>query len=172
MEPDDRTEGARERLFQRFRELGIAAEIVPYPVARSVEDGKQMRGAMSGTFTKNLLLRDKKDRLFLVSIHEDRSLDLRTLHAQIGASGRLGFAPSERMIDVLGVSPGALTPLAIIDDIGGLVSVVLDGSLLRSDQVNFHPLVPGESVGLHPDELVAYVRSCGREPLILDLESA
>ncbi|WP_245295228.1 YbaK/EbsC family protein [Manganibacter manganicus] len=44
---------------------------------------------MAGTFTKNLLLKDKKGRLFLFSIHEDRALDLKTLHQRVGASGRL-----------------------------------------------------------------------------------
>src|SRR3546814_1771442 len=93
---------ARDRLFQRFAQLGIDAPTVPYPAHRTVEEGKILRGPMAGTFTKNLLLRDKKDRLFLFSIHEDRALDLKTLHTRVGANGRLGFAPAEWMLAEIG----------------------------------------------------------------------
>ena len=75
-------------LFGRLSALGIATTTVDYPAHRTVEEGRALRGAMSGCFTKNLLLRDKKGRLFLVVAHEERSVDLRTLHEQVGASGR------------------------------------------------------------------------------------
>jgi Ala-tRNA(Pro) deacylase len=163
-------EASRGRLFARLAELGIAAPIVPYPAHETVEEGKRLRGDMAGAFTKNLLLKDKKGRLFLLAIHEDRELDLKTLHTRIGANGRLGFAAVERMEALLGVSPGALTPLGIIHDETGEVTVVIDNVLLDAEQVNFHPLVQQESIGLSPDALIAFVRSCAREPLIVDLD--
>ncbi len=159
----------RARLFARLAELGATAPIVPYPAHETVEEGKRLRGDMPGTFTKNLLLKDKKGRLFLLAIHEDRELDLKTLHTRIGANGRLGFAAAERMEALLGVSPGALTPLGIIHDEAGEVTVVIDNVLLEAEQVNFHPLVQQESIGLSPDALIAFVRSCGRELLVVDL---
>ena len=94
---------ARERLFQRFAELGIATPTVPYPTHRTVEEGKVLRGAMAGTFTKNLLLKDKKGRLFLFTVDEDRVLDLKTVHTQIGAQTRLNFASGDLMLERLGV---------------------------------------------------------------------
>lgn len=161
--------GGRTRLLERLAELGIAAAVEPYPLHSTVEEGKRLRGDMAGTFTKNLLLRDKKGRLFLLAIHEDRELDLKTLHKQLGASGRLGFAAADRMQSLLGVSPGALTPLAIINDDGVEVTVVIDSVLLAATQINFHPLVQQESIGLAPEQLVEFVRSCGREPLIVEM---
>lgn len=154
-----------------MRICSIAAPTVPYPVHRTVEEGKLLRGAMAGTFTKNLLLKDKKDRLFLFSIHEDRALDLKTLHTRIGANGRLGFAPGERMVELLGVMPGALTPLGLINDSAGTVTAVVDASLLDAEQVNFHPLINTESTGVHPSELLAFIRSCGREPMLIDFDA-
>lgn len=61
-----------------------------------------------------MLLKDKKHHLFLLSIHEYRVLDLKTLHAPLGARGRLGFAPAERMIELLGVMPSGQAPYRII----------------------------------------------------------
>jgi cystathionine gamma-synthase len=151
----------RERVLRRLDELGIAAPTVPYPAHRTVNEGRRRRGAMAGTFTKNLLLRDKKGRLFLFAVDEDRVLDLRTAHTRVGASGRLGLASPERMREVLGVEPGALTLLALVNDEEGLVTAVVDAALLDADQVNVHPLVNTESTGLRPVDLLTFIKSCG-----------
>lgn len=164
-------DAGKARLRARFAALGIAAPTVPYPAHQTVEEGKALRGAMAGTFTKNLLLRDKKGRVFLFAIHEDRALDLRTLHLRVGANGRLGFVPGERMVELLGVPPGALTPLGLVNDAGAVVTAVVDAALLGAEQVNFHPLVNTESTGLAPQELLAFIRSCGREPMIVDFDA-
>lgn len=158
---------ARERLFQRFTELDIVAPIVPYPTHSTVEEGKMLRGNMAGIFTKNLLLKDKKGHLYLFTVDEDCVLDLKTVHTQIGAQTRLNFASGELMIERLGVPPGALTPLAIINDSEGAVTVVVDSSLLNAEQVNVHPLINTESTGLRPADLLTFIRSCGREPTLV-----
>lgn len=157
---------AQMRLFGRLRELGINTITLPYPAHQSVEEGKSLRGQMPGQFTKNLLLKDKKNTLFLVVAGEDQPIDLRTLHSRIGAQGRLGFAQTEQMQAVLGVAPGALTPFALINDAEAVVRVVLDADLLDAKQVNFHPLVNTESTGIRPDDLVKFIRASGREPIM------
>lgn len=164
------TEADREKLFQRFAELAIDAPTVPYPAHATVEEGKALRGAMTGTFTKNLLLKDKKGRHFLLSFHEDRALDLKTLHKRLGARGQLGFASGERVTEYLGVLPGALTPLGLINDRTGAVTAVVDASLMETEQVNFHPLVNTESTGLRPQDLLHFIRSCEREPMLVDFD--
>lgn len=168
---DTATEDARARLFERLASIGIAAPTVPYPAHETVEEGKRLRGDMAGTFTKNLLLRDKKGRLFLFSIHEDRALDLKTLHHHVGANGRLGFAPAEHMVELLGVQPGALTPLGLINDTAGVITAIVHACLLDAEQVNFHPLVNTESTGLRPADLLSFIRSCDREPLLVDFDA-
>lgn len=155
-------------MFERFAALGIRASTVPYPASHSVEAGKMLRGQMKGTFTKNLLLKDKKDHIFLLSVFEDLEVDLKTLHKRIGAHGRLGFASAKSMIDLLGVMPGALTPLSIINDKNNQIIVVLDASLMQAEQVNFHPLINTESTGLHPQELLKFLQSCDHEPILVD----
>ncbi|MQW58657.1 YbaK/EbsC family protein [Sinorhizobium meliloti] len=60
----------------------------------------------------------------------------------------MGFASSERVRYHLGVLPGALTPLGLINDRLSAITPVLDATLLGADQINFHPLVNTESKGL------------------------
>jgi len=170
MEDHPDIESQRRSLFERFEVLGIRTTVEPYPEHDTVEEGKALRGEMAGTFTKNLLLKDKKGQLFLVAAHEDREIDLKTLHTRIGARGRLGFAGPDRMMAALGIGPGALTPLAVLNDTAGSVAVVIDADLMEAGQVNFHPLVSTESVGLRPDDLTKFIESCDRTPIVVSLQ--
>ena len=117
-------------------------------------------------FTKNLLLRGKKKTLYLFSIEERREVDLKSLHRQIRARGRLGFAPPKIMSDLRGVEPGAL-----INDSDRLVPPMLDAVLFTAEQVNFHPLVQTGSTGIAPDELVAFLHRDDHEPVIVDFHA-
>ncbi len=161
----------QQELIEFLESLGIKVSRVPYPAHRTVEEGRLLRGDMPGTFTKNLLLKDKKGRLFLVVAEETRSIDLRTLHAKIGASGRLGFAPSDTVREILGVEPGALTPLALMQDRNHATTVVLDGKIINDEQLNFHPLVNTQSVGLSPAELIRFITATGHEYLVAEFDN-
>ncbi len=159
----------QDHLFSRLKELGIEAITVPYPAHRTVEEGRALRGNMSGTFTKNLLLKDKKGRLFLIVAEERREIDLKTLHTRVGANGRLGFAAAELVRGILGVEPGTATPFGLMNDIDRQVTPVIDASLMSAALVNFHPLVQTASTSIQPDNLVTFMRACGHEPLIVEM---
>jgi Ala-tRNA(Pro) deacylase len=74
------------------------------------------------------------------------------------------------MIEVLGVSPGAVTAFGLINDRAGRLKVVLDEGLLRHETVNCHPLVNTATTSLKSADLVAFMRATGHEPLILALD--
>jgi Ala-tRNA(Pro) deacylase len=72
---------------------------------------------------KNLYLRDRKKRNFLIVAQEDRVIDLKTLDQKIG-SDRLSFGSADRLFEMLGVRPGAVSPLTVINDSDHKVSAV------------------------------------------------
>lgn len=165
------TTDPRSHLFGRLEALGISTTTIPYPAHRTVEEGKALRGAMAGQFTKNLLLKDKKGTMFMVVADEDRAIDLKRLHLHVGAQGRLGFAAAEQMREILNVEPGALTPFSLLRDTGGMVKPVIDASLMQAEQLNFHPLVNTESTGIAPEALLVFMRACDHSPLIVDFDA-
>ena len=124
---------------------------------------------MSGTFTKNLLLKDKKKRLFLIVAEEGRDIDLKTFNARIGAKGHLSFASSELIRELLGVEPGTVTPFGLMNDLGKQVTPVIDASLMSATLINFHPLVHTASTGIRPGDLLSFIRACGHKPLIVEM---
>ncbi len=161
----------REHLIAFLASMGIRVEPVAYPAHSTVEKGRALRGDMAGTFTKNLLLKDKKGRLLLIVAEETRSIDLRTLHTKLEASGRLGFASTEAVRSTLGVEPGALTPLALAYDTARAITVILDAKIMHDQQLNFHPLINTESVGLTPHELISFIAATGHRHVIAELDN-
>lgn len=157
-----------EDLFARLTALGIETTTLPYPTHRTVEEGKALRGDMPGTFTKNLLLKDKKGKLFLVVAHEDSRLDLKTLHPRIGGQGRLGFAAPEQVRSLLGVDPGSITPFGLMNDAEHVVTPVIEATLTGAKWLNFHPLEQIWSTSIRPRDLLRFMQNCGHEPVVLE----
>lgn len=156
----------RPALLAHLRDLGLECPTSDHPALFTVEDSKSLRGTIPGGHTKNLFMKDKKGAFFLVVADEDAAIDLKGLHRIIGC-GRLSFAKSEPMRDLLGVAPGSVTPFGLINDTGGRVAVVLDEALARHERVNFHPLTNTATTTITWDGLLRFLESTGHEPQIL-----
>jgi Ala-tRNA(Pro) deacylase len=156
-------------LLARLAELGIDARTVEHPATFTVAESAPIKAAIPGAHSKNLFVKDKKGRLFLVVARDETRIDLKRLHETIGASGRLSFGSAEQLRDVLGVEPGSVTPFAVANDAEHRVSVVLDAALMAFERVNFHPLVNTMTTGLHRDDLLRFLASTGHAPRVLAL---
>src|SRR5919108_1905360 len=104
-----------QQLFARLDALGLAHRSVEHAPVFTVEEAKALRGELPGHHIKNLFLRNKKEEMWLVVALEDRTIDLKRLGDMLGA-GRLSFGSPERLRRQLGVEPGAVTPLALVND--------------------------------------------------------
>ena len=158
-----------EELFRYLGVQGIEVSTVAHPPLFTVADSQALRGTIPGAHTKNLFAKDKKGRHFLVVADEEAQIDLKALSKMLGAAGRLSFASPEAMMELLGVTPGAVTAFGVINDESRRVAVVLDRTLLSHDMVNCHPLTNEATTSLRPADLMAFFRSTGHEPLVLDL---
>jgi Ala-tRNA(Pro) deacylase len=158
-----------EDLIARLDELGLANQTVEHPPLFSVEDSRGLRGDIPGGHTKNLFVKDKKGRLFLLVLDEAAEVDLKRVHEKIGAQGRVSFGSAELLEEVWGVKPGSVTPFGALNDKAGRVTVVLDAALMRESRLNFHPLVNTRTTGLATGDLMTFLRATGHEPLIVAL---
>jgi Ala-tRNA(Pro) deacylase len=142
---------------------------VEHPPLFTVEDSRALRGDIPGGHCKNLFMKDKKGRLFLLVLEEDTIVDLKRVHERIGGQGRVSFGSSELLDEVWGVRPGAVTPFGAINDSGGRVTVVLDAEMMSHDRLNFHPLVNTRTTGLASPDLTKFLRATGHEPVLVAL---
>jgi Ala-tRNA(Pro) deacylase len=149
--------------------INIAYELHEHVAVFTVEEAELACAQYRGAHIKNLFLRNKKGRMWVVTCMAERQLDLRALGVELGG-GRLSFASPERMARTLGVIPGAVTPLGVVNDVGGEVSLVLDQGIFQFDVVNVHPLVNTMTVAMAPSEVVRFAEHCGHSPRVVDLE--
>jgi len=157
----------RADLLARLDELGFETTTMDHPPVFTVAESQELRGKLEGGHTKNLFLKDKKDRVWLVVAPEDGEIDLKRLHTRIGGQGRLSFGKPELLMELLGVVPGSVTAFAAINDTQGRVTVVLDEALMRHDLLNCHPLTNDATTTIRRDDLIAFLKGCGHDPQII-----
>jgi Ala-tRNA(Pro) deacylase len=161
----------RHDLFQRLHALAIRSETIEHDAVFTVAESARLERRLHGGHTKNLFLKDRKDRLFLVVALDSTAIDLKALHKSLG-SDRLSFGKPELLMQVLGVPPGSVTPFALINDTEARVTVVLDADMMHHECLNFHPLVNTATTNITREDLMRFIRSCGHEPRIVDLKAA
>ena len=137
-----------------------------HPPLRTVEDAKAHRGDMPGIHIKNLYLRDRKKRNFLIVAQEDRVIDLKNLDQKIGCD-RLSFGSADRLFEMLGVRPGAVSPFTLINDPDNKVQLLLDSDLADQPCLFAHPLVNDMTLGVSGADLTRFFNHTGHDPLLL-----
>lgn len=160
-----------DALLARLDALGIGYARHDHPPLFTVDDSKALRGDLPGGHCKNLFLRDRKGAMWLVVCLEDRRIDLKALGELLGGA-RLSFGSADRLMRVLGVIPGAVSPFALINDTRVEVEVILDKAMLEHRPLNYHPLVNTTTIAVAPEDLVRFVEACGHRPRVLDLDPA
>lgn len=163
-----------DEMIAMLENWGIAYTRADHVPLRTVEDSKKVQdqclpSEQGGGHIKNLYLRDNKKRNILVVAEQDRSIDLKTLHQTLG-TGRLSFGSADRLMENLGVRPGAVTPLSMINGVKSGVQIYIDKALQGCKQIYVHPLVNDRTLGLTPEGLNAFFAKIDVVPTWIDLE--
>jgi Ala-tRNA(Pro) deacylase len=153
-------------LYDRAR---LLERLHSHPPVYTVDEARVHTGELPGGHCKNLFLKDKKDRLWLATVLDERRVDLNALAKRVGA-GRLSFGKPPLLAEVLGVPPGAVTPLAVINDRARRVQVLLDRALMAHAEINCHPLTNDATVVLASGDLRRFLSATGHEPHEIDFE--
>ena len=158
----------RDELMQFFEAHGLKVSTVNHEPVFTVAESGDLHERIAGGHTKNLFLKDKKGRLFLVVALHDATINLKKIHEVIGAQGRVSFGNGDLLLEVLGVTPGSVTPFALINDREAQrVTPVLDAAMMAHEVLNYHPLSNDATTAISSQDLLAFVRACGHEPQVL-----
>jgi Ala-tRNA(Pro) deacylase len=157
-----------EQLFARLDALAIAHRTYSHPPVFTVAEATALRGRLPGGHCKSLFLKDKKGGFWLAVLLEKRRIDLNKLAAGLMAP-RFSFGSAADLYRVLGVSPGSVTPFALVNDVEHFVIPVLDAAMLDHDPVNYHPLANDRTTAIASADLLRFIVACGHEPRIIDL---
>ena len=154
--------------FYRFLDgLGISHSTKTHAPVFTVAESVSLRDEIPGGHTKNLFVKDKKDRYFVLTVEENATVDLKTVHKVIGAASRVSFGRPEKLMEYLGVVPGSVTVFGAINDVNCDVTFILDEDLMRHDVINGHPLSNDATTSIGNNDLLRFLEATGHAPLVL-----
>jgi Ala-tRNA(Pro) deacylase len=157
------------QLLDHLRGLGIAVTTVEHPAAFTVAKGERHAGHLPGVHIKNLFLCDAKEQMWLVTAPWNRTIELKKLPALIG-SARLSFGSPARLLRVLGVTPGSVTPFAVINDTQHQVRMIVDVEMMQQPIINAHPLINTMTTSIKSADLTSFLIASGHVPKHVDLQ--
>ena len=162
-----------DAIMETLDNLGITFTRFDHVPLRTVGDSKKAQGQFlsskdGGGHIKNLYLRDNKKHNLLLVAEQDRQIDLKTLNIKLG-TGRLSFGSAERLMENLGVRPGAVTPLSMINGVKTGVQLFIDNNLKNCNQIYVHPLVNDRTLGMTVEGLQAFFDKIKVKPFWVEL---
>ena len=116
---------------------------------------------------KNLFLKDDKKTLHLIVAASTTRVDLKTVGEVLALKG-LRFADATLLMNHLGVEPGSVTPLAVINDKDCAVQVIIDATLLKQKYLQVHPLKNSATVVITPTDLLTFFCLINRSYMMYD----
>ena len=161
------------QLMNKLDEWGISYKCYNHIPLKTVEDSKKHQSQFlnfenGGGHIKNLYLRDHKKNNILIVAEQDCLIDLKKLGTLI-FKGRLSFGTSNRLMENLGIRPGAVTPFSMINDIKKNVDLFIDIKLKNCLKIYAHPLVNDKTLEISPKNLDIFFDKLGVTPKWIDL---
>ena len=156
-------------IYQILDELGIAYKKHEHPPITTVEEGLEYRKDVEGLLIKNIFLRNKRgQRHYLVVIPHDKEVDLAKAR-EVVQDSKLGFAQEDRLMKYLGLKPGSVSLLGLINDENQDVGVVIDNEVWKSEVICVHPNVNTATLEISRDDLKKFLDHCGNAVHFADL---
>lgn len=136
-------------VYQVLNELGIDYQKYEHEPLYTCEQADPLYDKLEGAHCKNIFLRNKKgDKYYLVVLESHKHLDLKVLRKDLGES-KLSLGSPERLMNVLGVEPGSVSPFTLINDKENQCEVLIDEGLQKHQTVHFHPNVNTATLALN-----------------------
>lgn len=160
---------ANEELISCFDQLGLEYEQVEHEPVFTIEDALAATPHLEGIKTKNVFLRDAKGAChFLVIVPHDRRLDLAKLALALNVS-KLSMGSPDRLLRYLGVTPGAVSVFALINEQEKAVELVVDEKIWNAARMQGHPLQNTSTVSVTHSSLERFLSHTGHEPRVIQM---
>lgn len=155
-------------LMSDLATLAIEHLVYEHQAVFTVEESRAIKTELTCLHTKNLFLKDAKNAFFLLTVPAEARIDLKRVHPLLHCR-RLSFGKAQAMEQLIGVAPGSVTPLGMINAEPAAITFVLDEALAVDELVGVHPLRNTATVALAGTDILRLARHWGHEPQIVDL---
>ena len=146
---------------------GIAYELVDHPAVYTMEDLAALSLPHPEAEAKNLFLRDDKRNFLLLTVPGEKRVNLKAFQKANGLR-KLSFGSAKDLEALLGLHPGSVTPLGVLNDPAGSVPLYLDRELAHK-LLGIHPNENTATLYLRCEDLMALLESQGHRVLFADV---
>ena len=159
---------SKEQTCEALRAMGIEFERDDHPAVCNMAEMAKIDLPHPEAEAKNLFLRDdRREHFFLLTVRGDRRVDLKEFR-RAHRTRPLKFASEEELSSLLGLIPGAVTPLGVLNDAEHRVKFFLDRAF-AGGLVGVHPNDNTATLWLRAEDLIRVVRDHGHEIEYIDL---
>lgn len=150
----------KQEIYNQLTALGIPYEITEHEAVYTMEDLAKVPLAHPEAEAKNLFVRDdKKQHYYLITVPGDKRVDLKLFQKQQGLR-KLSFGSSDDLMALLKLTPGAVTPLGLLNDPDRRVELYLDRDF-ADRLISIHPNDNTATICLQTADLIRLLTQSG-----------
>lgn len=157
------------KYYEALSRYNIPYEKYDHAPVFTCEDAKRIIPDLPGVANKNLFLKDKKEgRYFLIVLEESRRLDISRMGCLLNV-GRLTMGSPDDLVKILGIKPGSVSLMALVNDEARCMSVIIDQEIWNSELIQCHPGVNTSTLIIPRDDMDRFLKALGYEITVMEL---
>ena len=158
----------KQETYQYLKDHNIPFEITEHRAVYNMEELDSIALPYPEGDAKNLFVRDdKKKNYYLITVKGDKRVNLKDFRKAHGLRP-LSFASPEDLKKYMDLTPGAVTPLGLLNVEGAPITMYLDVEF-KDSIIGIHPNENTATVWLQGDDLVELLRENGCEVEIVEI---
>ena len=148
-------------VYEVLDRMNIPYMRVEHEATASCEAADEVMGDLTGTPSKSLFLTNKKKTEFwLILMNGNKPLNINEFSPLVGEK-HLSFAPEEKMVEKLGLTPGNVSVVGLINNTEHDVHVVADTELRQREKITFHPNINTRTIEIPTEDMYRFIREMG-----------
>lgn len=153
----------KQEVYEFLQAQGVTYEVTEHKAVYNMDELAEVELPYPEADAKNLFVRDdKKSSYYLITVRGSKRVDLQEFRKVYGTR-RLSFASAEDLERLLGLFPGSVTPLGLLNNTEKNVKLFLDSDFGEDDLIGVHPNENTATVWLKVGDLVRLIREHGNE---------
>ena len=158
----------REDIYNLLNSKNIEYELDNHKAVYNMEELNDVKLLYLELDAKNLFLRDDKKRnYYLVTVKGDKKVDLKEFRNK-NNTRPLSFASDEDLLNILGLTPGSVTPFGLLNDNDNKVIFYLD-SFFKDKKIGVHPNDNRATVWIKSNDLVNIIKESGNSCFYIEM---
>ena len=160
----------KQEIYDYLKDNGIWHEITEHQAVFNMQELDSVELPYPEADAKNLFVRDDKRRnYYLITVRGDKRVDLKEFRKTHGTKP-LTFVKADELMDILGLIPGAVTPLGLLNDSEKKVVFYIDETFQEGPGlVGVHPNDNTATVWMKTSDLIRIIQAHGNEVHVVKL---